>query len=238
MPQPPSYAVLSDEIQEIIGYVPHWIVRWGITAIFFVFLILLLCSYLIRFPDTVSAAVTISATVQPFRLSWYKSDVNVDYRCPVRNNQLVKTGDTVLLEENIATRSLTAHRSTVEGRVHILKGSKKEINLSTILVMPLNVTDCEVQLRLPIRGSGKIKSGQQVLIRLDEYPTDEFGYLEGRITSFIPVSFDQHYRVNVQLSRGLLTTLNKKLPMQPEFRGTAEVMLDEKKLFHRLIGLH
>ncbi|UHG94920.1 hypothetical protein [Spirosoma oryzicola] len=237
MPQQPSHIVLSDEIQEIIGYVPHWVVRWGISAMFIVFLILLACSYLIRFPDTISAPVTVSATVQPFRISWYKSDVNVDYRCMVRNGQSVQIGDTVLLEENITNHSQVAYRSTVKGKVHILRGSKKEIKLSTILIMPQEVSGYEVQIRLPIRGSGKIKAGQHVLIRLDEYPTNEFGYLEGFITSFIPVSIDQHYRVNVQLSKGLMTTLNKKLPLQPELRGTAEVMLDEKKLLQRMIDL-
>ncbi|GAB4022752.1 hypothetical protein [Spirosoma koreense] len=238
MPQQSSHTVLSDEIQEIIGYVPHWIVRWGITAMFVVFLILLLCSYLIRFPDTISAPVTISATVQPFKISWYKSDVNVDYHCTVRNGQRVQAGDTVLLEENISSRSQLAYRSPLKGVVHILRGSKKEIKLSTILVMPQAVSGCEVQIRLPIQGSGKVKAGQRVLIRLDEYPTDEFGFLEGFITSFIPVSFDQHYRVNVRLSNGLTTTLAKKLPLQPELRGTAEIMLDEKKLLQRIIGLH
>jgi hypothetical protein len=238
MPQTSSHTVLSDEIQEIIGYVPHWVVRWGITAMFGVFLILLLCSYLIKFPDTISAPVTISATVQPFRISWYKSDVNIDYQCMVHTGQIVQAGDTVLLEKNSSKRTSVAYRSTVKGRVHILKGSKKEIKLSTILVMPLVVSGCDVQIRLPIQGSGKVKAGQRVLIQLDEYPTDEFGYLEGFITSFIPVSFDQHYRVNVRLRQGLTTTLNKKLPLQPELQGTAEVMLDEQKLFYRIIGLH
>lgn len=49
----------SDPVQEIMGSVPPWITRWGITIIFSVFAIILLGCFLIRYPQTVSAPVTI-----------------------------------------------------------------------------------------------------------------------------------------------------------------------------------
>lgn len=51
-----------EPIQEIMGSVPPWITRWGITIIFSVFVIILLGCFLIHYPQTVSAPVTLMTT--------------------------------------------------------------------------------------------------------------------------------------------------------------------------------
>ena len=41
MPRP----IYSDEVQEIMGRIPGWVVRWGISVIFSIFVILLGVAY-------------------------------------------------------------------------------------------------------------------------------------------------------------------------------------------------
>ena len=41
----------SEDVQEILGYVPRWIVRWGITVIFISILVLLVGSWFFRYPE-------------------------------------------------------------------------------------------------------------------------------------------------------------------------------------------
>lgn len=50
----------SDEMQEIISYVPHYVVRWGIGSFLIVLFILLIVSWMVHYPDVVNA---------PFRLT-------------------------------------------------------------------------------------------------------------------------------------------------------------------------
>ena len=58
----------SDEVQEIMNYVPHWIVRSGITIIFITILMLLGVSWLIKFPDVIKARVTIVSQTPPIKV--------------------------------------------------------------------------------------------------------------------------------------------------------------------------
>lgn len=55
----------SEEVQEILSQPPAWIIRWGITLIFFIIVNLLLGSYFISYPDTVPAVITIITETPP-----------------------------------------------------------------------------------------------------------------------------------------------------------------------------
>jgi HlyD family secretion protein len=57
--------IKSDEITEILGTPPRWIVRWGITLIFTVIGVVFIGSIFFRYPDTVIAPVIITAENPP-----------------------------------------------------------------------------------------------------------------------------------------------------------------------------
>lgn len=50
----------SEEVQEVMNHIPSWILRWGITVLFSIVIILLMGSFLFRYPDIIEAEVTIS----------------------------------------------------------------------------------------------------------------------------------------------------------------------------------
>ena len=58
----------SDEVQEIMNYVPHWIVRGGITIVFITILMLLVVSWLIKYPDVIKARVTVMSQTPPIKV--------------------------------------------------------------------------------------------------------------------------------------------------------------------------
>ncbi len=58
----------SDEVQEIMNYVPHWIVRGGITIVFITILMLLGVSWLIKYPDVIKARVTVMSQTPPIKV--------------------------------------------------------------------------------------------------------------------------------------------------------------------------
>ncbi|MDD2550914.1 MAG: HlyD family secretion protein, partial [Bacteroidales bacterium] len=57
--------IKSDEITEILGTPPRWIVRWGITLIFTIIGIVFIGSIFFRYPDTIIAPVVITAENPP-----------------------------------------------------------------------------------------------------------------------------------------------------------------------------
>jgi len=60
--------IRSDEVQEIMGTPPKWIIRWGIVIIFFVVMVLLAGSFFYKYPDLINARVTIVSENPPISI--------------------------------------------------------------------------------------------------------------------------------------------------------------------------
>lgn len=60
--------IRSDEVQEIMGTPPKWIIRWGIVIISAVVLILIIGSYFYKYPDLIQARVTIVSENPPISI--------------------------------------------------------------------------------------------------------------------------------------------------------------------------
>lgn len=98
MPAPDS-TQYSLEIQDIIGRVPRWIVRWGISLFFGCFLVALLLTTLLRYPDVISARLTLTTPTPPTGVV-ARATGKIDLR--VRDGQRVKVGQVLGLIENSA----------------------------------------------------------------------------------------------------------------------------------------
>ncbi len=155
-----NYELRSEEIQEIIGHVPNWLIRWGILVMFTILVIFIITTYWIKYPDITQAKVMINSTIQPKKVSWYDSPP-LEYKICVKNSQNVKIGDTLLIETNSQTKEKIYETTHVSGKVILLRASEDNPRKSTIVVIPF-ISDYEVQLNLPIIGVGKVKQGQRV----------------------------------------------------------------------------
>jgi multidrug resistance efflux pump len=91
------------------------------------------------------------------------------------------------------------------------------------------------RLTLPRTGAGKARSGQRVLVALDDYPYQEFGLLEGVVESISALPRENEYAVDVSLPRNLTTSYGKAIAPRPELRGSAEVVTDDDRLIWRLL---
>lgn len=64
----PDLELRSDEVQEILSYIPHWIIRWGISIVFFTFGVLLLVSWFMKYPDIINASIIVTTKTPPQRI--------------------------------------------------------------------------------------------------------------------------------------------------------------------------
>jgi len=90
----------SDELREIITKIPSWIIRHGNNVILVILLMILLLSYLIKYPETVSATVTIT-TLDPPQKIYTQFSGTLD-SVFVENNALLRLNDPVAMFENAA----------------------------------------------------------------------------------------------------------------------------------------
>ncbi|HXJ99965.1 MAG TPA: HlyD family efflux transporter periplasmic adaptor subunit [Gelidibacter sp.] len=90
------------------------------------------------------------------------------------------------------------------------------------------------KLKTPTQNSGKIKVGQNVYVRLENFPDVEFGVLKGKVKniSLIP---DQEglYLIDVELPEKLITSYNRKIEFKHEMPGMAEIVTEDLRLIER-----
>lgn len=92
------------------------------------------------------------------------------------------------------------------------------------------------KLKAPALNSGKIKIGQEVNIRLTNFPDTEFGMVRGKIQDIsLTPDKDGYLWIDVSLPQKLETTYHKLIPFQQEMSGTAEIITQDLRLIERLL---
>ena len=91
MPQNRDNNFHSEEAQEILGRIPSWIIRCGITVIFSIFAIILIGCCFIKYPERVTGTVTITTANAPVDVV-VKSSGNLE-AISVSSGDSVKEGD-------------------------------------------------------------------------------------------------------------------------------------------------
>ncbi|MBL3657011.1 HlyD family secretion protein [Fulvivirga sediminis] len=89
---------------------------------------------------------------------------------------------------------------------------------------------------MPILGSGKIKTGQRVNIKVDNYPSNEYGMIVGRVESIALVPRDDTYNIRISFPNGLTSNYNQILAFRPEMQGTADIITEDKRLIERVFN--
>jgi hypothetical protein len=91
------------------------------------------------------------------------------------------------------------------------------------------------KIQLPVQSSGKVKVGQKVIIKLDDYPYMEYGILHGKITKISLVPDNDTYYAELVLPAKLITTYNKDVSIKNELKGTAEIITENQRLLYKFI---
>ena len=85
----------SEPVQEIMGSIPSWITRWGVTVIAGIFALIIIGCCIIRYPQTLTSSITLTSENPPSDLA-ARYDGLLDTVCVV-NGQKVRSGDLVAL---------------------------------------------------------------------------------------------------------------------------------------------
>lgn len=90
----------SEEVQELMGQVPTWILRWGITIVGFLLVGLMIGSCLFKYPETLSAELTITTLTPPVEM--YARATGKLQEVKGNNKQEVLSGDILAVVESAA----------------------------------------------------------------------------------------------------------------------------------------
>ncbi|GLU55561.1 HlyD family efflux transporter periplasmic adaptor subunit [Dyadobacter frigoris] len=97
------------------------------------------------------------------------------------------------------------------------------------------------QVLLPAMGSGKVKTGQEVIVKLEDYPYMEYGSITGKVNSISLTSNSvktsegdvETYLVTISFPEELKTNYGTKLQPKFEMKGSAEIITNDRRLIQR-----
>ncbi|SHL43531.1 HlyD family secretion protein [Flavobacterium saccharophilum] len=95
-----TFELRSEEVQDILTKVPHWMIRWGTVLIFAIIFMLFFISWFIKYPDVVNTEIVITTNIPPEKIV-SKSSGRIEVIL-VKNRAVVSKGTTLAIIENTA----------------------------------------------------------------------------------------------------------------------------------------
>lgn len=104
-------------------------------------------------------------------------------------------------------------------------------NKEVAIVLPLFTDEIVGRSNLNLSGSGKVNPGQDVIVKFDNYPFQEFGAVNAKVTwkGKVPTQ-GGGIPVEINFPGGLITSTNHTLEFTQDIQGTAEIITSEKSL--------
>ncbi|GAA3725262.1 HlyD family efflux transporter periplasmic adaptor subunit [Flavobacterium ginsengisoli] len=95
-----TFELRSEEVQDILTKVPHWMIRWGTVLIFAIIIMLFFISWFVKYPDVVKTEIVITTNIPPEKIV-SKSSGRIE-AILVKNKTLVEKNSTLAIIENTA----------------------------------------------------------------------------------------------------------------------------------------
>ena len=184
-------------------------------------------------------------------VSQMKSSLN-DLSRNTKTTKINETKENVILERNViqsfyelkkAIKNWELNyvlRSSIEGKVTFLQIWTPSQNVAAgddvFAIIPSESKNYIGKVKAPAQNSGKIKTGQDVNIRLANFPDREFGMLKGTIQNIsLTPDKDGNLLIDISLPEGLKTSYKKQIAFQQEMSGTADIVTEDLRLIERLL---
>lgn len=143
-----------------------------------------------------------------------------------------------LVSEITKWKQLYLIESPIDGKISFFNVWSVNQNIKTgdelFSVIPTQKQQFIGKCILPIINSGKLSIGQNVNIKLDNYPYNENGMLQGIITNISEVPNKDTYAIDVDLKNGLITSYNKTLPYKEQMKGKADIITKNLSVMDRI----
>ena len=134
--------------------------------------------------------------------------------------------------------------SPIEGKVVFTQYWQEHQNVPAgdlvLTVVPNEKRGINGKVYIPLQGVGKVKTGQQVNIKLDNFPYMEFGMVEAMITHITTIPVDmggsKMIMADVTFPDGLITNYNLNVESGEEMNGIADIITENISLFARFFN--
>jgi hypothetical protein len=92
------------------------------------------------------------------------------------------------------------------------------------------------KVTLSVKEARLVVPGQKVNIRLDNYPSMEFGFISGRVANITRLPNEDICRVEVEMPQNLETNNHIPIKINQQMNGSAEIITEDIRLLQRFLN--
>lgn len=233
------YNTRSEEAQEIIGSMPHWVIRWGITVIGLFLLMIFGVAAIVKYPETVSAQIVLSPLQPPVIISSKENGLLKSLQ--VTDSQYVSKSQILATLEADSSGKLQDIQSPGEGILYYMSDIRPPMHIKqkeplfTIIQNDNNANQMKAMGIVDATQRNNLHIGQTITIKLTNYPSENYGTIQGEIYKIAPVAVNGNYIINFHLKEGLITSNQYEIPLKDRLTGTGDIIIKEKTVLRRLL---
>ena len=130
--------------------------------------------------------------------------------------------------------------SPISGRIAYLDilGENQNVNAGEIIstIVPLDQQNLIGKSLVPVRNSGKLRSGQKVVLKLENFPFREWGTLKATVETISEIPQQENetgFLVYFKID-SLTTSYGRVIEFNQDLNGTAEIIVDEVSVLERV----
>ena len=226
-------------IEEIMSSPPASIVKIGSGITLIIFILFLIGSYYFSFSDVIKAPAVISSNkASMFLIAPVSGKLVKKIESDIFK---VNPGDTIAAIESLTLDSKSYYLiSNLKGNAEMNPlwsvQSNVIINDTLGIIWEKNPSRHICLIHLRSNQIGSIKIGNKINIHLDRFPSEEYGILVSKVRNITNFKNDKDYVILADLPGNLYTSKGKPLIALGKLTGTANIIVNEKSVFERLIN--
>lgn len=234
----------SPELQDIISHKPAWMVKHGVGVIGLVLLGLLGMASFIHYPDHITTTLRIVSARIPERViapcEGKLGKLLVFNGAVVKRNQVlafIQSTGSDIGEMGANRKSIVSPEDGILRYEMPLQENHSVYALQKLFCIEPSDNSFYGELIVSQAESARIKEGQEVIIKLEKYPSPEYGYLSGTVSFISPVSReDNGYVVRVTLPPDARSSYNKLISYENNLIARSEIITGNQKLLEKIVA--
>jgi multidrug efflux pump subunit AcrA (membrane-fusion protein) len=166
-----------------------------------------------------------------------------------KQKEIAELQNTIAQQKNIFTQALNTFKSQIEdwkvkylliapidGKIafatFLQENQQLQANQIICFINPEN-TEYYAEVYIPQTNFGKVKTGQEVLLKFPSYPFQEYGSVSGKIDFISNINTDSGYLAKVILPNGLNTSYKKQVQFRDGLLAQGEIITQDMRLLQR-----
>ncbi len=166
-----------------------------------------------------------------------------------KQKEIAELQNIIAQQKSIFTQSLNTFKSQIEdwkkkyllvapidGKIafatFLQENQQLQANQIICFINPQN-TQYYAEIYIPQTNFGKVRTGQEVLLKFPSYPFQEYGSVSGKIDFISNINTDSGYLAKVILPQGLNTSYNKNIQFRDGLQAQGEIVTQSMRLLER-----